>query len=105
MACAEAYDWMMAKYDAVNPAAMKRLIANGVKLSAFSNEIMAACYKTAREVYDEIATKNAKFAKIYGPWKKFREDQIQWFSIAEGRYDSFVAAAERQAQWSARKKK
>ena len=105
MACAEAYDWMMAKYDAVNPAAMKRLIANGVKLSAFSNEIMAACYKTAREVYDEIATKNAKFAKIYGPWKKFREDQIQWFSIAEGRYDSFVAAAERQAQRSARKKK
>jgi len=104
MACAEANGWMVAKYDALNPAAMKRLIANGVKISAFSNEIMAACYKTAREVYDEIAAKNAKFAKIYGPWKKFREDQVQWFSIAEGRFDSFMAAAERQTQRSAKKK-
>jgi TRAP-type mannitol/chloroaromatic compound transport system substrate-binding protein len=96
---------MMAKYDALNPPALKRLIGAGVQLRPFSNEIMAACYKTASEVYDEIATKNPKFAKIYTPWKKFREDQIQWFSVAEGRYDSFVAAAERQAQRSSGKKK
>jgi TRAP-type mannitol/chloroaromatic compound transport system substrate-binding protein len=28
-----------------------------------SNEIMAACFKATNEVYDEIATKNAKFKK------------------------------------------
>jgi TRAP-type mannitol/chloroaromatic compound transport system substrate-binding protein len=105
MACAEAYAWMMAKYDALNPPALKRLIAGGVKLSAFNNQLMAAFYKTAAEVYDEIASKNAKFNKIYVPWKKFREEQVQWFSIAEGRYDSFMAAAERISQRSASKKK
>jgi TRAP-type mannitol/chloroaromatic compound transport system substrate-binding protein len=104
MACGEAYAWMMAKYDALNPPALKRLIANGVKLSAFNNELMAAFYKTATKVYDEIASKNAKFNKIYVPWKKFREEQVQWFSIAEGRYDSFMTAAERLSQ-RARKKK
>src|SRR5689334_13719220 len=104
-ACAEAYWWMVGKYDALNPAALKRLIAGGVKLRPFSNEIMAAFYKTCTEVYDEIASKNAKFNKIYVPWKKFREDEVQWFSIAEERFDSFMAAAERISQRSTGKKK
>src|SRR5689334_5154085 len=104
-ACAEAYWWMVGKYDALNPAALKRLIAGGVKLRPFSNEIMAAFYKTCTQVYDEIASKNAKFNKIYVPWKKFREDEVQWFSIAEERFDSFMAAAERISQRSTGKKK
>jgi TRAP-type mannitol/chloroaromatic compound transport system substrate-binding protein len=66
---------------------------------------MAAFYKTSAEVYDEIASKNPKFNKIYVPWKKFREEQVQWFSIAEGRYDGFMAAAERLSQRASAKKK
>src|SRR6184192_969485 len=50
-ACAEANVWMVAKYDALNPDALKRLLASGVKLQPFSNEIMAACYKASAEVY------------------------------------------------------
>src|SRR5882672_6218871 len=33
------YTWMQAKYDAANPAALKRLVAAGTKLHAFSPEI------------------------------------------------------------------
>jgi TRAP-type mannitol/chloroaromatic compound transport system substrate-binding protein len=58
-ACADANVDMMAKYDSVNPAALKRLIGNGVKLLPFPNEVMAACYTATREVYDDIASKNA----------------------------------------------
>jgi TRAP-type mannitol/chloroaromatic compound transport system substrate-binding protein len=97
-ACAEAYAWMLAKYDALNPPALKRLIANGVTLSGFSNEIMAACYKASEENYEEVAAKNAKFRKVYEPWKKFRDEQVQWFSVAEERQDTFMAAAQRAAQ-------
>jgi TRAP-type mannitol/chloroaromatic compound transport system substrate-binding protein len=86
---------MVAKYDALNPPALKRLIGNGVKLLPFSNEIMAACYKATTETYDEVAGKNAKFAKIYTPWKAFRADQIQWFAVAENRFDNFMIAGER----------
>jgi TRAP-type mannitol/chloroaromatic compound transport system substrate-binding protein len=102
-ACGEAYAWMTAKYDALNPPALKRLVANGVQLSAFPDAVMAAFYKSSREVYDEIAEKNPKFKKIYEPWNRFREDQVQWFSIAEGRYDNFAAAAARVAQRGSRK--
>ncbi len=102
MACAEAYVWMVGKYDALNPPALKRLIAGGVKLQPFSNEIMAASYKASEEVFTEIASKNPKFKKVYEPWKKFREEQVQWFSIAEGRYDNFMVAAERMSQRGAK---
>ena len=98
MACAEANIGATAKYDAVNPPALKRLIANGVKLLPFSNDIMNACYKAADEVFSEIAAKNAKFKKVYEPWKKFRDEQVQWFSIAENRYDNFMVAAQRSSQ-------
>ncbi|MBE0613933.1 MAG: TRAP transporter substrate-binding protein [Burkholderiales bacterium] len=102
-ACAAANVSMLAKYDALNPPALKRLIANGVKLRPFSNEIMAACYKATTEVYDGIAEKNEKFKKVYEPWKKFRDEQIQWFSLAESRFDGFMGAAQRSAQRSKKK--
>src|SRR5437773_6551974 len=97
-ACAEANVWMVAKYDALNPDALKRLLASGVKLQPFSNEIMAACYKASAEVYDEFATKNPKFKKVYDSWKKFRNEQNQWFAVAESRFDNFMIAAERLTQ-------
>jgi len=103
-ACAEANVWMVAKYDALNPDALKRLLASGVKLQPFSNEIMVACYKASAEVYDEFATKNPKFKKVYESWKKFRNEQNQWFAVAESRFDNFMIAAERLTQRGTAKK-
>jgi TRAP-type mannitol/chloroaromatic compound transport system substrate-binding protein len=103
-ACAEANGWVVAKYDAVNPPALKRLLGNGVKLAPFSNDILAACYKAANEVYAETSEKNAKFKKVYEAWRKFRDEQVQWFSIAENRFDNFMIAAERLSQQAPKKK-
>ncbi|MDE2002303.1 MAG: TRAP transporter substrate-binding protein DctP, partial [Betaproteobacteria bacterium] len=97
-ACTGALVDMQAKYDALNPAALKRLIAAGVQLRPFSNEILAACYKASKEVYDDIATKNAKFRKVYEPWKAFLAEEISWFQVAENRFDNFMIAAARMSQ-------
>jgi TRAP-type mannitol/chloroaromatic compound transport system substrate-binding protein len=104
-ACAEVYIWMVAKYDALNPAALKRLLANGVILAPFPNDVMTACHKASEENYEEVASKNAKFRKVYEPWKKFRDEQVQWFSIAENRYDNFMVSAQRSAQGGSKKGK
>ena len=103
-ACAEENVMMPAKYDALNPDALKRLIANGVKLRPFSNEIMAASYKAANEVYAETSAKNANFKKVYESMVKFRTDHVQWWSIAENRMDNFAGAAERLSQRAPKKK-
>ncbi len=91
-ACAEANVWMLAKYDAVNMPALRRLVAGGTKLKPYSKEIMEACYKAAFELYDETAAANPKFKKVYEPWNAFRQEQDLWFRVAENTFDNFVFA-------------
>jgi TRAP-type mannitol/chloroaromatic compound transport system substrate-binding protein len=94
-ACAETTVDMMAKYDAVNPAGLKKLVANGTQLRAFSPEIMAACYRASQEAYSEIAKSNAKFKKIYDSYNAFLRDEVDWFKVAENRMDNFMITAQR----------
>ncbi|BAL23349.1 TRAP transporter substrate-binding protein [Azoarcus sp. KH32C] len=92
-ACAFAHTEMQARYDAKNPTALKQLVGSGTQLRPFPNDVMAACYKAANELYEETAAKNPKFKKIYDAFKKFRDDQLQWFAVAENRFDNFMQAA------------
>jgi TRAP-type mannitol/chloroaromatic compound transport system substrate-binding protein len=89
-ACGEACTWMAAKYDAQNPAALRRLIASGTKLRPYPKAVMEACEKAAYELYDELQAKSAHWKRIYPPWKKFRDDQFLWFRVAEGTYDNYA---------------
>ena len=89
-ASAEANIKMLADYDAKNPAALGRLLKNGAKLHEFPKEVMEACFKAANEVMEEEAAKNPAFKKIYEPWKRFRNDSMQWFNVAERSYANFT---------------
>jgi TRAP-type mannitol/chloroaromatic compound transport system substrate-binding protein len=95
LACAEAGTWMTGKYDAQNPAALKRLLAGGAQLRAFTPEIMDACYKAAQELYAETAAKNAKFKKVYEPWQKFVNEEYEWFQVADATFDNYMIRAMR----------
>ncbi|MFO1412474.1 MAG: TRAP transporter substrate-binding protein [Burkholderiales bacterium] len=92
-ACYEANVDMLAKYDALNPPALRKLVAQGVQLRPFPPEIMQASWKAANEVYEETMAKNANFKKIYEPWKKFRDEEILWFRVSENAFDTFMARA------------
>ena len=94
-ACYEANMDMLAKYDALNPPALRRLVGNGVALRPFPREVMQACFKAANEVFDETTAKNANFKKVYEPWKKFRDEEVLWFSVAEKNFDDFMTVATR----------
>ena len=102
-ACYEANVDMLAKYDTVNPPALRRLVAGGTQLRGFSRDIMQACYKATVEVNEETASKNEKFKKIYEPWKQFRDEQDLWFSVAENNFDNFMIGATRSAPAAAKK--
>ena len=92
-ACGDAHNVMQAKYDAQNPAALRRLIAGGAQLRPFPRDLMLACYKASEELYAETAAANAKFKKVYDAWKTYRDDQFQWFRVAENSYDNFTFTA------------
>ncbi len=80
---------MMAKYDAKNPEALRRLVAAGVQLRQFPRPVMDACYKATFETYDELAAKNPDFKLIYESWQKFLADSNLWFRVAENTLDNY----------------
>jgi len=90
MACWEANTWMLAKYDTLNASALKRLVGGGAVLRMFPREMMQACEKAAYDLYDQIATTNPRFKKVYEAWKPFLEEERLWFRVAENGFDSFV---------------
>jgi TRAP-type mannitol/chloroaromatic compound transport system substrate-binding protein len=96
-ACHEGNTLMMARYDAGNPDALKRLVAGGTQLRPFPRPVMEACYKAAMELYSETSAKNAKFKKVYDHYMKFLEDQVLWFRVTEATYDQFMQTGRRAA--------
>ncbi len=90
-AAAHANNWMIAKYDLLNPPALRRLLAGGAKLHGFSPAIMEACFKASQELHSEIAKENASFKKVLDSMTEFTRNGYQWFQVAELGYDSFMA--------------
>jgi TRAP-type mannitol/chloroaromatic compound transport system substrate-binding protein len=84
---------MQSKYDAGNPAALKRLVGAGAQLRPFTPDTMDACYKAAIEVYKETAAANATFKKVHDHMMAFRGDQYLWWQVAEYSFDTYQIRA------------
>ena len=77
-------------YDAKNPQALKRLVANGTQLRPFSQSVMEACLKASEEVNTETSATNADYKKTWDSIVAFRNDEYLWWQVAEYSYDSFM---------------
>ena len=42
---------------------------------------------------EENASKNARFKRIWESYRPFRDDQFQWFRVADSAYDAFAFTA------------
>ncbi len=90
-ATAEANSWMQAKYDAGNPAALKRLVQAGAVLRAYPQSVLDACFKANNELMAETAAKSPAFKRIFDHMRAFQRDQIAWFRVAEAQFDGFMS--------------
>jgi TRAP-type mannitol/chloroaromatic compound transport system substrate-binding protein len=86
---------MLAKYDYVNPTALKKLVAAGAQLRPFSAEIMEASFKAANESYAEFEVSSPAFKTIWDSIKAFRKDHYLWNQVAELNFDAFLQAQQR----------
>jgi TRAP-type mannitol/chloroaromatic compound transport system substrate-binding protein len=85
-AAAYANTEVLAKEDARNPAALRRLLAGGTELRAFSQPSLRA----SNEVNAETAAANADFKKVLESMQAFRDDEYFWWQVAEYSYDTFM---------------
>jgi TRAP-type mannitol/chloroaromatic compound transport system substrate-binding protein len=83
---------IQARYDVLNPPALKRLVGSGTQLRALPRPIMDAAFKAANEIYAELSGKNPSWKKVYEDWVKFRNEQVLWFRFAEAGFDDFMRA-------------
>lgn len=86
---AYANTYMMARYDARNPGALRSLIAGGAQLKPFPQDVLEAAFKASHEVYDEISATNADFKQIWESQKAFRGEGYLWWQVAEYSFDTF----------------
>src|SRR6187200_428618 len=57
-ASAYAQTWMVSKYDAENPKALRELAAGGTKLMPFPQPLMEAAFAASNELYAELSVKS-----------------------------------------------
>jgi TRAP-type mannitol/chloroaromatic compound transport system substrate-binding protein len=89
-AAAYAHTFMQAKYDVLNPGALRELVGLKTKLRAYPTDVMNAAFKEAMALYDELSAKNESWKKIYADFSKFRADQNLWFRFTEATFDKFM---------------
>jgi TRAP-type mannitol/chloroaromatic compound transport system substrate-binding protein len=89
-ACNEVNLKMVANYDVLNPRALVTLVARGVKLHRFPQDVMLAAHKAAFELYEEEAERNATFGRIYSEWARFRLAVQRWHGLAEHTLETFM---------------
>ena len=81
---------VLAKYDALNPGALKRLVVGGAQLRLFPQDAIEACFKTANDLYGQLGADNPRFKKIADSYLAFRSDQYLWWQVAEYSFDNFM---------------
>lgn len=86
---------MQARYDALNPGALKKLAASGAKLAPFPQDVLEACFNAAKETYAEINATNAPFKKIHDAMMAFRADAYLWAQFPEFQFDQFMMGQQR----------
>ena len=89
-AAAETNNWILARYDFLNPQALKRIIAAGTQLRYWSRPILDACFKASRELYAEESARNPKFKKIYDRWTDYLAGQDEWMRVEEQQFDNYM---------------
>jgi TRAP-type mannitol/chloroaromatic compound transport system substrate-binding protein len=94
-ACHRADQVMMAKYDMLNPAALKRLVGAGAVLRPFTEQVLDVTFKATNEICDEISGKNADFKKVYEAMKAIRGDNYLWFQLSENTFDQYMMIQQR----------
>jgi TRAP-type mannitol/chloroaromatic compound transport system substrate-binding protein len=89
-AAAAANASVLAKYDAANPGALKRLVVGGAQLRLFPQDALEACYKTSNDLYAQLSNDDPNFKKIADSYMAFRADQYLWWQVAEYSFDNFM---------------
>jgi TRAP-type mannitol/chloroaromatic compound transport system substrate-binding protein len=82
----------LAKYDAVNPPAFRRLVAAGAQIKPFPQPVLEACFRATTEHFAEVAAKDPQFKKGMDSVAGFLKEHLQWMQVSGHALDGFQIA-------------
>ena len=91
VACGESNAVSMARYDHLNPTALKSLISKGAQLRRFPDAVLDACFKASHDQYAEWSDKHPEFKAMFESYNKYLKSQVDWFQVVEGTHDNYLA--------------
>ena len=77
---------MQARYDALNPPALDRLLATGVELRPFSEDLLKGAAAASAQLIRDAAAEDPQYREVFEHWDAFRRKSFAWFSRAELAY-------------------
>ena len=86
---------MQARYDMLNPGALRRLVKAGAILRPFSEQVLDACFKASNEAYAELGATNPRFKKVYDAMTAVRAEGYLWFQLSEHTSDTYMMIQQR----------
>lgn len=87
--CADANNWMSARYQQRNPIALEELREHGVEVRTFPASVLRAFAEGAEEVNEEDM-RDEQYARIYEPWAAFRDKVQAYNEQTSYRYQRFL---------------
>lgn len=81
---------MLAKYDALNGEALKKLVDGGTQLVPYSDDILKAASDASTALLEDSASKDATFKEVYESWKQFRDKVQGWNQVNELSFARFT---------------
>ena len=86
---------MQARYDMLNPGAIRRLVEAGAILRPFSEQVLDACFKASNDAYTELCATNPWFKRVYEAMTAVRAEGYLWFQLSEHTSDTYMMIQQR----------
>ena len=92
-ACYQANLGMLSKYEQRNSEALLRLRRQGIKLEAYSNDILEAAEEATGVLFADLAADDAGFRDLLERWRLFQKETLNWNRINELPLTTFNTAS------------
>jgi len=86
---------MTAKYDVLNPPALRRLVQGGAQLKSFPQDLLQEAYRASSVLYGELSAQSPAFKKLLDHQTAFRDAVYPWWQISDYTYDTLMIQAMR----------
>lgn len=93
LASQAAHAAIQARYDVLNPQALKQLVAAGARIKPFPRPVVDAAFKASNALYSDLSRRNPVWRRIYSDFAAFRREQNLWHRLAEASFDRYMQSA------------